>query len=598
MKDTKQMLVTYSLQLLLSMILYPIPENNASGSTKNCYRHFLGRLHRPQDFQFIVDGMSRILMQPLQDKSSYLPGSQSTTILAPEILMLFWETVQCNKRFRSFIIDTDRSHDFVILALFYALEYKNDAAKQGIVRMCAFVLQTLSVEKNFGLHLNKPFERQDTLPACIRINGFKGSYTDFLLHSIYNLITTSQGSFASVYPALLAVINNIAPYVEGLSAAGSSQLMHLLARMSSPSFLLANEGNHHLLRSLLESINAIIEHKYKENPQLVICILKNRKKIEGLRTFTLETGLEEIERRNRQRKDSVSSGGLPDIASARSSSEALRSPTSTKAEESHVDDGAFAIGDDDDDDSDDEPQPTPAASTTSDSVSRASSTAPVDESVPVQLPGMSEKARGKMPAGGGGRAFSRQNSTTSLGSISTTGLNQNGSFEPTPQWIDSWLPELPLHTLLAVIQQLFSLLPRQIQGRDISSPEVFSKIQNADLLGVEPAPIRIQSFEWSPMSLAWYESLLWGVIFAGEIQVARGTLGIWNGTAIKLFRVQETAASGPTLSSPRGAVDAVGSNIVSRIGQINLRGGQQQQQQQPQQQQQQGGDTPSHNNSG
>ncbi len=31
------------------------------------------------------------------------------------------------------------------------------------------------------------------------------------------------------------------------------------------------------------------------------------------------------------------------------------------------------------------------------------------------------------------------------------------------------------------------------------------------------------------------------------------------------------AAQGPTLSSPRGAVDAVGSNIVNRIGNLNLR---------------------------
>jgi hypothetical protein len=29
--------------------------------------------------------------------------------------MLFWEALQCNKRFRSFIIDTDRAHDFVVL---------------------------------------------------------------------------------------------------------------------------------------------------------------------------------------------------------------------------------------------------------------------------------------------------------------------------------------------------------------------------------------------------------------------------------------------------------------------------------------------------
>jgi hypothetical protein len=56
------------------------------------------------------------------------------------------------------------------------------------------------------------------------------------------------------------------------------------------------------------------------------------------------------------------------------------------------------------------------------------------------------------------------------------------------------------------------------------------------------------------------------------MQVQKGTVGVWNGTAIKLFRVEAVAPSGPTLSSPRGAVDAVGSNIVSRIGNLNLRG--------------------------
>jgi hypothetical protein len=52
-----------------------------------------------------------------------------------------------------------------------------------------------------------------------------------------------------------------------------------------------------------------------------------------------------------------------------------------------------------------------------------------------------------------------------------------------------------------------------------------------------------------------------------------GTVGVWNGTAIKLFRVQEGAAQGPTLLAPRGAVDAVGSNLVQRIGSLNLRMG-------------------------
>ncbi|KAM3429368.1 hypothetical protein NHJ13734_008193 [Beauveria thailandica] len=572
-RDTKQLLVTQSLHLLLATLVYTVPEHVDASSRKNHYRHFLGRLHRPQDFQFIVDGVSRILTQPLQDKTSYLPGTHASINLSAEMLMLFWEMIQCNKRFRAFVIDTDRAHDFIVLTLFYAIEYKNDPAKQGIVRMCAFLLQTMSVEKNFGLHLNKKFVGQESLPPGIRINSFDGSYTDFLIHSIYTLITTSQGGLTAIYPALLAIINNIAPYVENLGASGSSQLMHLFVLMSSPSFLLANETNHPLLRSILESISTIIEHKYKENPQLVAAIIKNKKPIESLRTFTLESGLQEIERRNRRRKDTSGDGDTTGFASRRTSADSLepaRNPVVGQAHtlEEVVEDNAFAVGDDDD--SDDEPQATPAASTTSENQSQTSSIPNADDSVPVQLRGMSEKARGKMPAGL--RSFSRQNSTTSLGAYSAAGQSASGTFEPSAYWIESWLPELPLHTFLTLIQQVTSLLPRKA-GQDMFSAENMQRMREIDLVGVEASPIKVQSFEWSPLSLGWYESMLWGIVYASEMQIAKGTSGIWTGTAVKLFRIQETAPTGPSLSSPRGAVDAVGSNIVSRIGQINLRGG-------------------------
>lgn len=95
--------------------------------------------------------------------------------------MLFWETLQCNKRFRSFIVDTDRAHDFVVFTLFYAMEYKVDPSRQGVVKMCVFVLQTLSVEPNFGKRLNKRFENQESLPASIRLPNFSGTYADHLI---------------------------------------------------------------------------------------------------------------------------------------------------------------------------------------------------------------------------------------------------------------------------------------------------------------------------------------------------------------------------------------------------------------------------------
>lgn len=117
----------------------------------------------------------------MQVTSSYLPGSQKSVKWAPEMLMLFWEALQCNKRFRAFIIESNRSHDFVILCVFYATEYRNDPSKQGMVKMCIFILQTLSVEESFGKRLNMKFEAQDTLPTSIRITGFRGTYADYLI---------------------------------------------------------------------------------------------------------------------------------------------------------------------------------------------------------------------------------------------------------------------------------------------------------------------------------------------------------------------------------------------------------------------------------
>lgn len=61
---------------------------------------------------------------------------------------------------------------------------------------------------------------------------------------------------------MLAIINNIAAYLEHLSATASTKLMQLFALMSSSSFLLANETNHRILAALLEAMNAIIEHQF------------------------------------------------------------------------------------------------------------------------------------------------------------------------------------------------------------------------------------------------------------------------------------------------------------------------------------------------
>jgi hypothetical protein len=75
-------------------------------------------------------------------------------------------------------------------------------------------------------------------------------------------MTTSKGNLDTVYPALLIILNNIAPYIERISPSACSKVIQLFTSMSSPSFLLANESNHTLLASLLDFINSMLEHKF------------------------------------------------------------------------------------------------------------------------------------------------------------------------------------------------------------------------------------------------------------------------------------------------------------------------------------------------
>lgn len=612
-KDSRQSLVVYSLQLLLVLLVYPVPEDGPGLASKNFYRHFLGRLHRPEDFQFLADGITKVLNQPMQ-ATSYLPGTQKQCKWAPEMIMLFWEALQCNKRFRSFIIDSNRMHDFVILMLFYAIEHKTDASWQGVVRMCVFILQTMSVESTFGTNLNKKFEAQETLPASIRQTNFRGSYADFLIVSVHTLITTSKGRLDAVYPALLAIIGNMAAYTQNLSMVTSTKLLQLFTTMSSPSFLLANENNHALLHALLEAINSIIEHQYTANSVLIYVVLRSRRRIEALRAFTLEGGQQEIERAARRRKEGLESHHTDSSSSLvrSNASDTLNPPTRTNTDNSidgAVVDGTFAIGDDDD--SDEGPDgPTPSQSSPSIRDSRAPSIASssADDALPLQLRGMSEKARGKMPAGA--QSFSRQNSTTSL-SRGMTGA-QTGGFTPTPEWIESWLPELPLHTLLTLVKVLAPHLPSTSNTSANSSENNGAGQNNTDVRDFitslpestqhpaisailsSPSSIKVHLFEWSPLSLGWYTSVLWSLIFTSEMHIAPapsttastisntvtgsasvgvGPVGVWNGTHVKLFQVStEGKKEGPSLSAPRGAVDAVGTRLVDGVKGLNFGG--------------------------
>ncbi|TKA38272.1 hypothetical protein B0A54_09212 [Friedmanniomyces endolithicus] len=509
--DSRARLANMSLDLLLVLLLYP-----DQGGEPNAYRKSLGRLHRVEDFQFIQQGLTTVLMQPV------------------EMLILFWELLQVNKRFRSFIIETDRAHDFVVLVLFYAISAKDQPSKQGIVRMCVLILQTMSVEPAFGSRLNKPFVGHDSLPSVLRITNFHGSYADFLL-----------------------------------TRATSSKLMDLFISMSSPSFLLEKEPNHQLLMQLLQAMDAILEYQAAANRRFVEVVFRCRKRFSALRDFTLEGAMAELDRQSQQRKDRGESGAASGVRSPvrNGSIDSVRSPASARSPQlgNVPEHDTFSIGDDEDDEGADVDG---MSSSTTFTAPLSASTSVVDDAVPLQSRSMSEKARGKQPVGQGSfsRTTSRNTSTSSLPALITpqasAAHNTSQQFKPTPEWLETWLPHLPLHNILKTIEN------EHFRARD-AAPLPPTAPQHPDEVTASP---RVQAFQWTSLSLGWYLGLLWGLVYSSDVAAHRGINGVWTGTGIKLFGVLAGPGQGISLKSPKGAVDYVGDAIALRIGSLSFGG--------------------------
>jgi len=174
--------------------------------------------------------------------------------------------------------------------------------------------------------------------------------------------------------------------------------------------------------------------------------------------------------------------------------DSIRSPASSRSPSlgNVPEHGAFAIGDDDDDDEDLE---TLINSPHSRSHSIASASA--DDAVPTQTRSMSEKARGKQPVGHGSfsRSASRNTSNTSLSSLQTQTphpLTTSTQFTPTGEWLESWLPHLPLHTILQVIADGRSGTPRPsrqpVTPNDIASANEIATTPNSECKSPSPLP--------------------------------------------------------------------------------------------------------------
>ncbi|PAV24382.1 hypothetical protein PNOK_0145000 [Pyrrhoderma noxium] len=501
-EDVRLTLISETLQVICSLLdfqsggardisLDPLdPLSSAPTAKTNAFRYFLSKLHRQADFVFLADGIIGILGQYMSAVNNLLPGSKKPIPHLLETIIFFWKMVELNKKFRTYILESDKAVDLMTYLLCYFMETKDKPEQHGLCRAISYILQTLSAEESFNAKLTSPIRLQ--LPAKWTCQGTAG---DFMINSIYSVVATTSGQLNSLYPALIIALSNSAPYFKHLSIISSNRLVSLFVAFTNPSFLLADEGHPRLLFFLLEVFNGIVLNHLNENPNLIYAILRSHKAFEDLGTFTLARGLREI-RRVQLAKEEQAKRQAGNIKGKKVDSQE-EAPEHEKARLLTTE-SRDALGLSLDPDLEARLPRERQNSRRSGSITQVSS--PEVPEVPItpnsgdQQQERSEKARGKM------RERHRPESLELSGSlerIAAAGVGRNG-FVPTQDWVTSWQQGLPLDPILLMISELLpkvQSIQSSINSSNTTSAIIdflrSAKIQNS--LPETPSPHRESS---------------------------------------------------------------------------------------------------------
>ena len=85
-------------------VFTPQQDNSHQKQEENAFRHYMSKLHRKQDFQFLMDGVYRLLTNPMTALNTYLPGSTKRVGCYVDVLMLSWRLIETNPVSRVHIV--------------------------------------------------------------------------------------------------------------------------------------------------------------------------------------------------------------------------------------------------------------------------------------------------------------------------------------------------------------------------------------------------------------------------------------------------------------------------------------------------------------
>ncbi|KAI8871618.1 hypothetical protein GQ42DRAFT_120589 [Ramicandelaber brevisporus] len=392
-----------------------------ASSNHNVLSLYVLKLQRTSDFDYIISSFSAIFALLQRSHSSSIltraPGASSDRSIVLSYTLLLWSFIAQNHAFVAHMLRDKQSCLAITSSLLYFMaDAKADVQAVGLVRAIAFVLHVLSEHAapiGYGDLLNAIFDQTNTLPSAMHIPSTVVRYSDFLIVAIHSIITSSARLHSALHSILLAIIRNVAPFLHNLSLPAAAKLTHLFSVLSAPQFLVSGDGhNPRLLMYILEALDSLIKYEALSNPSLLYELMRIKDKVAKVQTFTLDEAKAVSARiKERRSQSAASTTSAAGVARSESSSGSIASS---------------ALG---------------LISTIS---SYAGLAAP---------PSKSRSATPTSPPVAGRVSTISPSMSPSPGSPSVS-----SAFEPSREWIGSWLPVLPIGSISTALDALSPML--------------------------------------------------------------------------------------------------------------------------------------------
>lgn len=578
-EDAREELVEISLQTLVAVLDCQFQsgsndEKCSNNDKRNLFIEYMSRIHRNEDFTFLIKGFKRLLNNRLEQ--GYLLNPTKHINFDQELLILFWKLCNLNKKFLSYLLKTKDILDISIPILYHLNENFQDSTKTALIHIGVFNLLILSGERNFGVRLNKPYSAN----VLMNLPAFTGSHGDLMIIIAHKLILYGQ-NLNQLFDFLLTIVVNISPYLKALSMLASKCLIQLFEIFSSPFVIFTEPNYHQLVIFLLEIFNNLVQYQFDGNANLVYAITSKKELFINLANLPITSnGIEKIlnklikkkqrhklierllnepswpntEEEEDEEGSSKSTNRGNDSSQRFEATVSNRSPSTSNSNGLEQEVSLVATPDICSitqpihpfvsDSVSPDLYPTTSCSKPSidldDLLNQSNEASQMVEScLDNDLNGIGSISLNQKPEVDNHKQTNGSQCIADGTRIKETKIERefrainNQKWKPSPEWVRQWKHSLPLHTTLRMIEVLTPQIERfkhdNVGHHD--EIEIIKFLQNGTLVGLLPVPhpIVIRKYHTNNETILWFRACTWGIIYVRN--------SMWIDTAVKLIKV-------------------------------------------------------------